>query len=125
MENKKLIFDNMTIENISVVDCNIYPEEKEKDFDGFQGDILVVDFGRKTKNDSVVAQFKLNTDKYKITKTGASCGCTEPSFQKLGDGEYVITIEFDKSRVMENVSKWAYLYDGAKQMKINVLINKK
>lgn len=90
-------------------------------------DWLILDFGQKSKGDLVELGFLFKSEKYKITSTSASCGCTNPTFQSTPDGYQFVNVKFDSSRVTKNVSKWVTLYmDGTtkQKIKINLIINK-
>lgn len=87
---------------------------------------LVLDFGQKTNKDVIVATMLYTSDKEnKIRMTGAGCGCTKPSFRNISDTEQHLVIEFDSSKVTNNVSKWVTLtLENSKVIKINIVINK-
>lgn len=113
------------INNLDKV-AEIYPVNQNKEYTGFDSNYLILDFGKKTKNDLVETNFVFKSDKYKITSTGASCGCTRPSFSNLDDGTQLVNIWFDSNKVDLNVSKIFSIKlnnDPSKVIKINLIIN--
>ena len=88
---------------------------------------LILDFGEKTKQDLIEISFVYKSDKFKITSTAASCGCTNPTFRNIEDGSQIVTIKFDSSKVTRNVSKSFSLYmNGTVTQKLafQLIINK-
>ena len=96
-----------------------------EEYTGFDTNYLILDLGEKKKGDFATCNFLFNSDVYKITSTGASCGCTNPTFQNTPDGQ-VVTVAFNSNLITKNVSKWftLYLNNSARKIKINLLINK-
>lgn len=101
--------------------------DPKKEYTGFDTNYLVLDMGSKQKGDHATCNFLFTSDTLKITSTGASCGCTKPSFQMTEkDNEQFVTVVFDPRQITKNVSKWFTLYlNGVeKQIKVNLVINK-
>lgn len=124
MQNK-LEAKDFTIENLTPQMGTIYPRYTDKVFTGYDSNVIILDFGKKTKQDILVCNMSY-ISKNRIVSTGASCGCTRPSFQ-AGErpDEQIVTIDFDSSKVEQNVSKVATLrLDNGKVIKINLYINK-
>jgi hypothetical protein len=122
MENIVVSKEGFMIENLNPQLATIYSKYPENGYNGFDNNILVLDFGKKNKGDLIECSLKF-TGNINISKTGASCGCTTPSFVKTEDG-YVVNIVFDSYKVTNSVSKIVYIYDGNKTLKINLIINK-
>ena len=97
---------------------------KEEGFDEVKG-YVILDFGKKTKDDitecNLMVSFKNNTN---IIKTGATCGCTRPTFKKVDD-HYIVHVYFDNKQIRNDVSKYFSLHlDNGKTIKFNLIINK-
>ena len=99
--------------------------QPESTYTGFDSNYLILDLGEKEKDAFATCNFTFRSDLYKITSTGSSCGCTNPSFQNTEDGQFV-TVVFDSKQITKNVSKWftLSLNNGVKKLKINLIINK-
>ena len=115
--------DGFSIENLNPQIAKIYPKYENVDFIGYDSNILVLDFGKKNKGDLTTCSL-LFSGSIKIDRTGASCGCTTPSFQKTENGDTIVNIVFDSYKVTNSVSKFVDLYGGNKTFKINLIINK-
>ncbi|MDR1019010.1 MAG: DUF1573 domain-containing protein [Lachnospiraceae bacterium] len=115
--------DGFSIENLNPQIAKIYPKDENLDFRGFDSNILILDFGKKNRGDITTCSL-LFSGNIKIDRTGASCGCTTPSFQKTENGNTIVNIVFDSYKITNSVSKFVYLYVGDKQFKINLIINK-
>lgn len=123
MENIVVSTEGFIIENLIPQIATIYPKYTETKYNGFDNNILVLDFGEKKTGDLATCMLKLTG--LKLRDTGASCGCTRPTFQQDEDGNIIVTIEFDPSKISRNVSKIVYLYtQDNKTIKINLVINK-
>ena len=116
------------INNLNPEIATIYPLFKDKEYTGFDGNYLVVDFGNDRKpGDLTTVNFIFQSDKYKINSTGASCGCTNPTYRKTeNSNEYHVTIEFRSNQITQNVSKMATLYLNNNQhmLKFNIVMNR-
>ena len=117
---------DFTLENVTPQIATLYPEIEGKEIE--LSDIIVLDMGQKKRGDLTSTNFIFRSDRYKITSTGATCGCTRPHFQKYEGEENAsfVTIDFDSSKVMQNTSKWFTLYvNGLPQgIRFNLIINK-
>jgi hypothetical protein len=135
--NKKQIFKIMTntiegkdfkIDNLNPEIATIYPLFEHKEYTGFDGNYLVVDFGNNRKpGDLTTVNFIFKSEKYKINSTGASCGCTNPTYRPTENkNEYHVTIEFKSNQITQNVSKMATLYLNNNQhmLKFNIVMNR-
>lgn len=117
--------NGFTIENQYENIASIYPVFSDKEYTGFDANYLVLDFGRKTKNDLLEISFLFKSDNLEINSTSASCGCTHPTFKKVEKGIYIVHVEFTKSNLTENVSKVFSLHlNNNKSLKFNLIINK-
>lgn len=122
----KITTPDFSIENLNPQLATIYPQKDNIDYTGFDTNLLVLDFGKKKKGDLTTCNLLFKSDKYQISSTGASCGCTRPTFIKIEEGLYQITVDFDSSKIANNVSKYltVYLNNNTKSIKINLVINK-
>ena len=60
-----------------------------------------------------------------ITGVDASCGCTMPALRKVAEDEYIVTVIYDPNKIAMNISKAVtVIFDGNRQLKINLIINK-
>ena len=123
MENKKT--ETFEILNTTPTMGEFKLTKPEEEYTGFDKNYLILDMGEKTKQDITTCNFMFKSDTYKITSTGASCGCTNPSFQNTEEGQFV-TVQFKSSLITKNVDKWftLYLNNSEKKIKINLWINK-
>lgn len=97
----------------------------EKKYTGFDNNYLILDLGEKKKGDFATCNFIFESEEFKITSTGSSCGCTNPSFQTI-DGKQMVTVVFNPNLIKKDIDKWFTLYfnnDMLSQLKINLLIN--
>ena len=115
--------EGFMVENLYPELATIYKKFPEQEYTGFDNNILVLDFGKKNRGDLIECSLKF-TGKIKVTRTGASCGCTTPSFKVLENGDTVVNIVFDSFKVTNSVSKIVYVYSGSKTLKIDLIINK-
>lgn len=114
-----------TIENLYPTIAKIHPIFTDKEYTGFDGNFLVLDFGHKTKEDILETSFILRSKDLKIVSTSASCGCTTPSFKAVNPGEYMVTVTFDKNKLSQNVSKtFSLQLNINKSIRVNLIINK-
>lgn len=131
--NDVLKADEFELQNVTPQIATIYestPGHPNVGFDNY----IVLDMGRKNKGDLTSTNFIFRSKKFKITSTGATCGCTRPHFQLMeestwqtpGIPEYFVTVDFDSNLVAQNTSKWFYLYVNnlPKGIKFNLVINK-
>lgn len=120
--------DKFEIKNLTPEIGTFRATNSDQPFTGFDKNYLILDMGTKSVGEFATVNFMFISDEFKITSTGAACGCTKPSFQNTPDGQFV-TVEFDPSKITANVSKWFTLYlnnraDDANRIKINLIINK-
>lgn len=117
--------NNLEFENLTPQIFEFKLTKPDQEYIGFDNNYLILDLGEKKTGDFATSNFMFRSDEYKITSTGASCGCTKPSFQNTADGQFV-TVAFDPSKITKNTSKWftLYLNNSVKAIKINLIINK-
>lgn len=124
----KIEGQDFKIENLNPEIASIYPLFEDREYKGFDNNYLVVDFGNgKKPGDLTTVNFIFKSDKFKITGTGASCGCTNPTYRKTENkNEYHVTIEFRSNQIASNVSKMATLYLNNNQhmLKFNIVMNR-
>ena len=77
----------------------------DQEYTGFDTNYLILDLGEKEKGDFATCNFMFISDVYKITSTGSSCGCTNPTFQNTDDGQFV-TVVFDSKKITKCVIKF-------------------
>ena len=121
----KITGNNFTIENINPQLATIYPQKEDSVYTGFDNNLLVLDFGQKKKGDLTTCNLLFKSDILDINSAGASCGCTKPTFIKVEENTYQVTVAFDSSKITNNVSKYLTLYlSNNKSIKINLVINR-
>lgn len=124
MSNIVISSEGFFIENLNPQIASIYPKFPDNDYSGFNSNILILDFGTKNKGELATASLKFSGKKMNITGASASCGCTNPTIQKDGD-DTIVTIMYDPNKIATNISKAVnIIFDGVKQLKINLIINK-
>ena len=116
--------ESFKITNYTPEICSFRLSKPEENYTGFDTNYLILDLGEKEKGDFATCNFMFESDEYKITSTGSSCGCTNPTFQNTPDGQFV-TVVFDSSKITKKVSKWFTLSmnNTVKKLKINLVIN--
>lgn len=116
--NTKIKTSNFTIENLNPQIAELYLKENEEYF--------VLDFGKKNKGDLTTVTFIFDSEEDKnIVMTGSSCGCTNPSFSKISKNSQHVVVQYDSSKITNNVSKWVTLtLNDRSVVKINIVINK-
>ena len=111
------------LESLNPQIASIYPEK-----DNFEEnkDYLILDFGRKTKQDITECNIRVKLQEdLLIYSTTASCGCTRPTFKKVDD-YYIVHVYFNNKEVVENVSKYFTIHiNNSKKIKFNLIINKR
>lgn len=124
MSNIVVSKEGFFIENLNPQIATIYPKFPNNEYSGFDSNILILDFGKKNKGELATASLKFSGKKLNITGSSSSCGCTNPTIQKVGD-ETIVTVQYDPNKIAQNISKAVYIiFDGVKQLKINLIINK-
>jgi hypothetical protein len=126
MERNTIQGKDFTIENITPQLATLYPKNQNVEYNGFDTNYLILDFGEKVVGDNTTCNFIFRSDKYKIISSGSSCGCTNPSFQDTEEAnKQHVTIKFDSSKITKNVSKVFTLYiTGNHKLEFNLIINK-
>ena len=122
---EKIVTKDLEIENLTPQIGTFKLTKPTEEYTGFDTNYLILDLGDKNKGDFTTCNFTFKSDKYKITSTGSSCGCTNPIFQNTEGGQFV-TVVFDSKKITKNVSKWftLYLNNSESELKINLIINK-
>lgn len=111
-----------TIENLTPELSKIYPKHEDYDFNGFDDNILILDFGEKKRGDIIQTILRIKGN-IKFYRTGRSCGCTSPKLAYDGE-DTIVELRFDTNKVTQNVSEHFWLYDyNGRQLKINLIIN--
>ena len=86
------------LESLNPQIASIYPEK-----DNFEEnkDYLILDFGRKTKQDITECNIKVKLpEDLLIYSTTASCGCTRPTFKKVDD-YYIVHVLWNEMKIPE------------------------
>lgn len=123
----EIITEDFKIQNLTTQIGEFRITNPDQPFNGFDKNYLILDMGEKTKGDFATCNFLFKSEKFKITSTGSSCGCTNPSFQNTGENDsQFVTVVFDPNKIEKNVNKVFTLYmnnDQNIRMKINLKIN--
>lgn len=122
----KIVAPDFKIESLTPLIGDFKTSKPDEPYTGFNKNYLVLDLGKKEKGDFATVNFSFESEKYKITSCGASCGCTKPSFQNI-DGKQVVTVYYDPSKITKNVEKNFTLYlnnDMELKIKSLLIINK-
>lgn len=113
------------IQNLDPNIGEIYTKFPERSYNGFDNNILILDYGKKERGNLVTCSLKFSGKFMNITGVDASCGCTMPALRKVADDEYIVTVIYDPNKIAMNISKAVtVIFDGNKQLKINLIINK-
>ena len=131
METNIIKMDTIKTNDFKIINntpliCEFKLTKPNEEYTGFDTNYLILDLGEKEKGDFATCNFMFISDLYKITSTGSSCGCTNPTFQNTDDGQFV-TVVFDSKKITKRVDKWftLTLNNYLKKLKINLIINKK
>lgn len=124
MDQNNIQGDGFVIENLTP-EVAVFKKPFDGEYTGFEkGKHLVFDYGEKTRNDVLEAQFLFKSDLYKISNTSAGCGCTFPSVVDVEGGQ-IVNVRFKSGFVTRNVSKWftLWLNRDTKVLKFNLKMN--
>lgn len=124
MDQNNIQGDGFVIENLTP-EVAVFKKPFDGEYTGFEkGKHLVFDYGEKTRNDVLDAQFLFKSDTYTISNTSASCGCTNPTVTDVNGGQ-IVNVRFKSGFVNRNVSKWftLWLNRDTKALKFNLKMN--
>lgn len=112
--------DGYTLENLNPQIASIYEKPNTS--------TLVLDFGKKQKGDltTIGVLYTPDSEDFKISNTGASCGCTKPTLVNNEDGTQFVNIEYASDKIANNISKSITFYLKNKTVvKFNLIMNTK
>lgn len=103
----------------------IYPVKHNEDYTGFDSNYLVLDFGEKKKGDLIEMNMLFKSETLKVRSASSSCGCTDPTVQKIDDKTWLIVVKYDTNKVANKISKGVSInLSNNKSLKLNLIINK-